>query len=141
MRISDWSSDVCSSDLGVEEILLGVAWPLEDLGDAAAQRLQLLHRIAGDDRADAGAADDQHLVGQSVHDGAEVPPGDDEPAKHHDEHDKHADRWKHEPTPLRWRGDDAVASMGLTAGGAGLYGETRIYSERVSAAGRTGCSG
>src|SRR3546814_14664898 len=93
MRIGDWSSDVCSSDL------LGVAGALEDLGDAAAELLQLLHGIAGDDGAGGGAADDQHLVRQGVHDGAEVSPGDEEAPEHHDENDDHADRWKHNSIP------------------------------------------
>src|SRR3546814_9410738 len=68
---------------GVEEILLVVAGALEDLGDAAAKLLQLLHGIAGDDGAGGGAADDQHLVRQGVHDGAEVSPGDEETPEHH----------------------------------------------------------
>src|SRR3546814_9585064 len=63
---------------GVEEILLVVAGALEDLGDAAAELLQLLHGIAGDDGAGGGAADDQHLVRQGVHDGAEVSPRSEE---------------------------------------------------------------
>src|SRR3546814_8442175 len=68
---------------GVEEILLVVAGALEDLGDAAAELLQLLHGIAGDDGAGGGAADDQHLVRQGVHDGAEVSPGDEERSEEH----------------------------------------------------------
>src|SRR3546814_6360131 len=35
MRISDWSSDVCSSDL---TMALGLHWPGDDLGGYAAQK-------------------------------------------------------------------------------------------------------
>jgi len=37
-----------------------------------------------DHRADRGAADDQHLMGDGVHDGAEIAAGDHEsPERHH----------------------------------------------------------
>src|SRR3546814_281608 len=41
MRISDWSSDVCSSDLGLERMLdaLGVLAPETPLGPAPSSRL------------------------------------------------------------------------------------------------------
>src|SRR3546814_2252780 len=45
MRISDWSSDVCSSDLTSRRNMLNIAWPavlvLPALPDAAAKVLQV----------------------------------------------------------------------------------------------------
>src|SRR3546814_8786112 len=52
MRISDWSSDVCSSDLGVERLLVAA-----DLGDQQADvHADARHRLHPDEfRADRGA--------------------------------------------------------------------------------------
>src|SRR3546814_5568708 len=51
MRISDWSSDVCSSDLARLEVALDLAF-----GDEHARRLAMLARL--EDFANVGAADD-----------------------------------------------------------------------------------
>src|SRR3546814_9072809 len=77
MRISDWSSDVCSSDL------------------SAAERLQFLARIADDERTRRRAADDDQLVRDRFHDRPERTAGEDEAAEHHDEQDDKHDCRKH----------------------------------------------
>src|SRR3546814_2835070 len=66
MRISDWSSDVCSSDLEIEQRRLVVlqhfeleADPARNLGAASGGEAQQLRRV--DDRHDAG----DHRHGQS----------------------------------------------------------------------------
>src|SRR3546814_14511076 len=58
MRISDWSSDVCSSDLPIEDQRLagGLAW---SYGEAPTllMLLYVMHRWSRDDTAQATAAD------------------------------------------------------------------------------------
>src|SRR3546814_6503583 len=54
MRISDWSSDVCSSDLGEGRGLLAVEVALEAVAD----------RLVQHDARPAGAEDDGHLAGR-----------------------------------------------------------------------------
>src|SRR3546814_10616372 len=56
MRISDWSSDVCSSDLDVgEQPAIGLAWPF-------AQRIAGKHHL-GHDLARSQVADQLHRAG------------------------------------------------------------------------------
>ena len=81
-------------------ILLGVLWPLENLGETAADCFEFVHRIAGHDRADRRAADDQHLVRHRVHHRAERAAGDGKAAEHHDQQDDDPDRSKHVRIPL-----------------------------------------
>src|SRR3546814_19863817 len=80
MRISDWSSDVCSSDLGQEDgdfrqvtdDLLDVAADVADFGelrrlDLDEGRLRQLGESAGDPGlADAGRADPQDVLRQNL---------------------------------------------------------------------------
>src|SRR3546814_16391148 len=80
MRISDWSSDVCSSDLGQEDgdfrqvtdDLLDVAADVADFGelrrlDLDEGRLCQLGEAAGDlGLADAGRADHQDVLRQHL---------------------------------------------------------------------------
>ena len=63
--------------------------------DAAAHGLELLARVADDQRARGGAADDQHLVRDRLEHGAERTAGDGETAKHHAEKDNQADTREH----------------------------------------------
>src|SRR3546814_5331865 len=63
MRISDWSSDVCSSDLKLEDFLQFHPHLLDDLG---AQRRFLLRALAF--QALAGAADGVALLVQQAAD-------------------------------------------------------------------------
>src|SRR3546814_5152287 len=67
MRISDWSSDVCSSDLHVEALLV----PVDQLLD---RRRQIL--VGGDDgnqRADVEAAGDREQAAAGVeHEGRQL---------------------------------------------------------------------
>src|SRR3546814_7034757 len=50
----------------VEIVGLLVRGATKHLADAAGERLQILARIADDQRADRGAADDQHFVRQRL---------------------------------------------------------------------------
>src|SRR3546814_16865978 len=64
MRISDWSSDVCSSDLEHDDLLLVVAAvDGEGGGVAAAQLGQLLNRPFDVLRPDVPAVDDDQILG------------------------------------------------------------------------------
>jgi hypothetical protein len=84
----------------VDVVLLVVLRALGDLLEAAAQPLELVHRVAGDERADRGAADDEHLVGNGVHDRAERTAGDGEAPEDHDEQDDDPDDSEHAYLPL-----------------------------------------
>jgi hypothetical protein len=79
----------------IDVVLLGVLGALEDLAERRAQALQLVHRVAGHDGADRGAADDQHLVRDGVHDGSQGTAGEGEAAEHHHQQDDDTDRSKH----------------------------------------------
>src|SRR3546814_1123144 len=69
MRISDWSSDVCSSDLLARLEIHGAVLDLEDDvgGERAVERLELAIRLPGAvlgivGRIDEGAPDDDAVV-------------------------------------------------------------------------------
>src|SRR3546814_20467620 len=64
MRISDWSSDVCSSDLDAEHEIEGAQSTLQALAVGCGQ-----YRIAGagDQRADAAVAGGVDFLGQCRH--------------------------------------------------------------------------
>src|SRR3546814_6328112 len=70
MRISDWSSDVCSSDLGLDQAGLGEARHADEQAMAAGQQGDqglIDHRLlAEDDTADRLALEAE-LVSQIVH--------------------------------------------------------------------------
>src|SRR3546814_10276579 len=137
MRIIDWSSDVCSSDLqrvadevdqrliiyqpgifgedgrgfrvldmrlkryrsfnaqrfhqpgheedAVEKILLLVFRAFEYFLHTAQEGFQIRPAIADDQRADSSAADDQHLMRDSLHDWSDIAASDDETAKYRSE--------------------------------------------------------
>ena len=79
----------------VDVILLVVLGALEHPREPGAERLEFVHRVAGDDSADRGAADDQHFMRNGVHDGAERATGEGEAAEHHHQQDDHPDYCKH----------------------------------------------
>src|SRR3546814_20511160 len=58
MRISDWSSDVCSSDLlgDLDLLVLGIAFEPDDL-HAVEQRLRQVERVRGGDEHDVAEVD------------------------------------------------------------------------------------
>src|SRR3546814_1848296 len=58
MRISDWSSDVCSSDLlgDFDLLVLGIAFEPDDL-HAVEQRLRQVERVRGGDEHDVAEVD------------------------------------------------------------------------------------
>src|SRR3546814_12077189 len=66
MRISDWSSDVCSSDLATDELLVDlrriVELTLHDLGAISLQPVETLARAVGDDHHAAVAGAEALLV-------------------------------------------------------------------------------
>src|SRR3546814_20000647 len=65
MRSSDWSSDVCSSDLLADEIEVDDAAPVDALETARVEPfLQVLHRLAQDERIVAGI--DEHIVAGGI---------------------------------------------------------------------------
>src|SRR3546814_17679843 len=76
MRISDWSSDVCSSDLqggeraleraGPEEQFLVGCDPAEPGGDGEAQQPDEEGALAADDVGDAAAEQQQSAEGEGV---------------------------------------------------------------------------
>ncbi len=80
----------------VEKILLLIFGTLEHLANAAAQRLQVRARIADDQRADGGAADDEHFMGQGVKHRTDVAAREDEAAKYHGEQHDQANECEHE---------------------------------------------
>src|SRR3546814_19844086 len=54
MRIRDWSSDVCSSDLAVCAVVLLLSFPAGSqfhLSDLGIDKLGMIHRLLGDDHA------------------------------------------------------------------------------------------
>src|SRR3546814_1657767 len=72
MRISDWSSDVCSSDLGADVKAVGQAFGLVDDAVVAAVE-EILQRTAHIAEVLGGAEDDavsrQHVLGASLEGG------------------------------------------------------------------------
>src|SRR3546814_12413224 len=84
MRISDWSSDVCSSDL--------------HLAEATTQQFELVHRIPGDRGSQCGPADDQHFKRQRLQYRPERTTRDHETAKDaHQQDRKSVEKGKSEP--------------------------------------------
>ena len=79
----------------VEEILLLVFRTLEDLAQAPAEPFEFLARIADDQRAGGGTADDEHFVRNGFEDGAERAAGEGEATEHHAEQDDDTDDRKH----------------------------------------------
>src|SRR3546814_3882802 len=79
----------------VEIVVLLVRRPLEHLAHAARERLQVLARIADDQRPHRGAADDQHFMRQGVEDGLEIPAGERETPENQQDQDDDADDGKH----------------------------------------------
>ena len=80
---------------GIDMVLLGMLRPLEDDLHGPADGLQPVHGIAGDQRADRGAADDQHFVRHGLHDGTQRTARQREAAEDHDQQDDYADCRKH----------------------------------------------
>src|SRR3546814_7859374 len=93
MRISDWSSDVCSSDLGEQaerrahrliagdgerEIVAEQAKLVDrfEAGEAAAQRAQRLGRIEGAEIAELAAVEDRRAAVIRMNPGLTVPDDD-----------------------------------------------------------------
>src|SRR3546814_2600304 len=64
MRISDWNSDVCSSDLVAGSALTPVAAAARDASTLARERLRRLSRYVSGNR-DAVEWDDQHQIGRA----------------------------------------------------------------------------
>src|SRR3546814_5540741 len=90
MRISDWSSDVCSSDL--------------HLAEATTQQFELVHRIPGDRGSQCGPADDQHFKRQRLQYRPERTTRDHETAK--DAHQQYhnpdcSEHWQPSPSTER----------------------------------------
>ena len=83
----------------VDVILLGMLGALEDLGEAAAQRLDPVHVVAGHDCARSRAHDDQHFVRNRFHHRAQRTASDSETAKHHDNQNYETNSGEHCLTP------------------------------------------
>src|SRR3546814_16883433 len=69
MRISDWSSDVCSSDLGLDQAGLGEARHADEQAMAAGQQGDqglIDHRLLAEDDTADRLAHDAELVAQIV---------------------------------------------------------------------------
>src|SRR3546814_15428025 len=63
LRISDWSSDVCSSDLHDDDLVIAQLVDREFVADAGAERLdQRSHLLRRDDAVEARALDVQYLA-------------------------------------------------------------------------------
>src|SRR3546814_19718165 len=67
----------------------------EHLDDPAAQRLQILARIADDERADRGAADDEHFVRQRFEHRRQIAAGQRKTPEHQQDQYDDADKGKH----------------------------------------------
>ena len=75
----------------VDVVLLGVFGPLEHFGKAAPQRFEPMQVVAGHQRAQRRAADDQHFVRQRMEHWPQRAAGDGEAAKDHDDQNDYAD--------------------------------------------------
>src|SRR3546814_15065433 len=77
MRISDWSSDVCSSDLRVEARIAAFTVDRAGVGDRRRAVFDMDARFASLDRRIGGIVDDRRLVAVEVEiDAVATAPGD-----------------------------------------------------------------
>src|SRR3546814_1609072 len=84
----------------------------EHLDDPAAQRLQILARIADDERADRGAADDEHFVRQRFEHRRQIAAGQRKTPEHQQDQYDDADKGKHAgSTPIEAGGPGKQAGV------------------------------